>query len=190
MNETQPTPEMILAFLDGSAAIDGVWYGERHPDHTGLYWWRPAFLPILRASLHLLGEESGSAQVDKAPYLQGQSVDKAAEMQGSAYLAAPSSSISASEWRPIDTAPTDGTHVLVYWPRCAIDENDEPTGEITGHTIATSFMNGGCWVEPDYLDAIGAHFGDEEEYAPDPTLWMPLPAAPAIDRVTGEKSHG
>lgn len=94
---------------------------------------------------------------------------------------------SASEWRPIDTAPTDGTHVLVCWPRCRVDENDELTGEVTGYMRAVSFMNGGSWVEPDYLDAIGAHFGDDEEYAAEPSDWMPLPAPPraAHARTTG-----
>jgi len=31
----------IWDFLDGSAGYMGVHYGERHPDHPGLFWWRP-----------------------------------------------------------------------------------------------------------------------------------------------------
>lgn len=27
-------------FLDGSGDIDGITYGERHPDYRGNYWWR------------------------------------------------------------------------------------------------------------------------------------------------------
>jgi hypothetical protein len=30
----------VVAFLDGSAPLDGVWFGERHPTERGGFWWR------------------------------------------------------------------------------------------------------------------------------------------------------
>ena len=37
-------PRELVAFLDGESPIDGVWFGERHPDHKGLFWWRKALM--------------------------------------------------------------------------------------------------------------------------------------------------
>lgn len=34
--EIQP----LLNFLQGVSPIDGVYFGERHPERKGLYWWR------------------------------------------------------------------------------------------------------------------------------------------------------
>jgi hypothetical protein len=34
-----PTDELV-AFLNGQATLDGVWFGEKHPTEKGLYWWR------------------------------------------------------------------------------------------------------------------------------------------------------
>jgi hypothetical protein len=57
----------------------------------------------------------------------------------------------SSGWQPIETAPKDGTEVLI-WPR-----------EITG----TAIYSHGEWVDPN------------EEYAEShPTHWMPMPAGP------------
>lgn len=30
----------LLSFLNGSGEIDGVGFGEKHPAHKGMYWWR------------------------------------------------------------------------------------------------------------------------------------------------------
>jgi hypothetical protein len=35
-----PTPSALAEFLNGSAPLDGVWFGERHPTDRGMYWWR------------------------------------------------------------------------------------------------------------------------------------------------------
>lgn len=88
----------------------------------------------------------------------------------------------AEPWLPIETAPKDMTHVLALWPKRKLDEECFPSGPITGHVQAVTFYSGGGWVEPDYLDAIGESFGDEEAYAPEPSHWMPLPAPPAAQR--------
>lgn len=42
-----PTREELIAFLNGSGPIDGIWYGDRHPVMPGMtLWWRK-YLPIL-----------------------------------------------------------------------------------------------------------------------------------------------
>ena len=32
--------EALIAFLQGAAPLDGVWFGERHPTEKGAFWWR------------------------------------------------------------------------------------------------------------------------------------------------------
>jgi hypothetical protein len=84
-----------------------------------------------------------------------------------------------SGWQPIETAPKDGTHILVSWPMRQMDDEDMPTGPTTRRDTLVTWMNGDSWIEPDYLGASGAWFGDEDCYAADPDLWMPLPTPPA-----------
>ena len=62
-----------------------------------------------------------------------------------------------SEWQPIETAPKDGTAVLVY------------DGKIT---TAEWYGLGGYWS----LCRVGAWAEDSET---DPTHWMPLPDPPS-----------
>jgi hypothetical protein len=35
-----PQLRAVHAFLDGSAPLDGVWFGEKHPTERGQFWWR------------------------------------------------------------------------------------------------------------------------------------------------------
>lgn len=58
-------------------------------------------------------------------------------------------------WRPIETAPKDGTDVLVLWDR--------------GGTMQVA----SCW-EGTWTDA-----NDDELIVSPPTHWMPLPEPPA-----------
>ena len=39
----------VAAFLDGSAPLDGVWFGDRHPTLAGAFWWRPRVKAALSA---------------------------------------------------------------------------------------------------------------------------------------------
>lgn len=65
----------------------------------------------------------------------------------------------AHQWQPIETAPTDGTNVLLWWPFWC---KGRPTIGWFG------YKGIGQWVCPEALE------GDGDP----PTHWMPLPAAP------------
>ena len=70
------------------------------------------------------------------------------------------------DWRPIETAPKDGTHILVWGP---------DSGGIYGFTVPYQPMvvlwwkDDGRWV---------ARENDDMEWG-DLTHWMPLPELPA-----------
>ena len=66
------------------------------------------------------------------------------------------------EWQPIETAPTDGTPILAFWPQ--LIANHPSPG-----TISVCKKEGRHWV----LECYGLH-----ECAT-PTHWMPLPTPPA-----------
>ena len=93
----------------------------------------------------------------------------------------------AGPWLPFTTAPQDGTRMLAYWPRHPLNDDEEMNDSIDlGGIQAVTFKSGNGWIEPDYLDASGAYFGDDFCYAPAPAFWMPLPADPV--KATGETS--
>lgn len=33
-------PMEVIEFLRGSAPLDGVWFGDKHPTEKGAFWWR------------------------------------------------------------------------------------------------------------------------------------------------------
>ncbi len=74
-------------------------------------------------------------------------------------------------WRPIETAPKDGTVILAYRPG---------EGVFTAHFIAADVALGLCHpnvseVEPQWWSTDG---GDLSSPGMMPTHWMPLPEAP------------
>ena len=90
-----------------------------------------------------------------------------------------------SEWRPIETAPKDGTFVLLYVPgeRITVKHSDGHTSEagVSEMYAAGRFFDGldawegwgeprpDCWVD----------FATDVLFAPDtPTHWAPLPEPP------------
>ena len=77
---------------------------------------------------------------------------------------ATSSSVRRQLWRPIDSAPRDGTVVLV-WTR----EGCQLACYYLGHSGRP-----GGWVEKD------ANYLLTEDTTGLPTHWMPLPAAPSL----------
>lgn len=82
------------------------------------------------------------------------------------------------EWQPIETAPKDGTRVLVSWPLRALDEDGFATGKLAGRETFVSYISGGYWVDPEALNAVGEWFGDDDGFTDAPDLWMPLPPPP------------
>jgi len=66
------------------------------------------------------------------------------------------------EWRPIESAPRDGTEILC-WPGLR-----KPETAVTGAWLDT--RGGPCWVEL----GVGHHNGYWR-----PTHWLPLPKGPA-----------
>lgn len=75
----------------------------------------------------------------------------------------------------ISTAPKM-TDVLVWWPIVQLDEDGEPTEQVVDGRWIISEDQGGYWIEPDVMNAIGDHLGDDFTYAAQPSHWMPLPA--------------
>lgn len=72
----------------------------------------------------------------------------------------------STQWRPIDTAPRDGTRVLLWVP---------PYGPSTGHYEPARVNwgpNASLWIAASVLNKE-AH----------PTHWMPLPSPPKQDGV-------
>jgi hypothetical protein len=67
-----------------------------------------------------------------------------------------------SNWKPIETAPSDGTRILT-WGRLH-DDGGVDMGETP--SVQYSFWDGQHW----YSDDLGTH---------QPTHWMPLPKPPA-----------
>lgn len=70
-----------------------------------------------------------------------------------------------SPWQPIETAPTDGTEVLLYRAKKTSSKNAIwPNVTIKARLSSGHYRNGWLW---------GGHVRDT-----DPTHWMPLPAPP------------
>ena len=84
----------------------------------------------------------------------------------------------ASQWRPIESAPRDGTPFLAWYPKHCVDDDGESSGEVIGGACAMVACTQGLWEEPDWLDAHGSYYMDDWCFAEEPTHWMPLPSAP------------
>lgn len=71
--------EEVVAFLLGSAPLDDVWFGDRHPTEKGAFWWRRH----LRAALSVLPAEEGGSAAGAAPFASKRSTRSAlnAELQ-------------------------------------------------------------------------------------------------------------
>lgn len=66
-------------------------------------------------------------------------------------------SITPDGWKPIESAPKDGTWVLLWWPYWS-------------HHAIMAYFDGGSWSSEGVLS-------DHDE--PGPTHWQPLPASPS-----------
>jgi hypothetical protein len=74
------------------------------------------------------------------------------------------------EWQPIETAPRDGTPVLLYVPK---HEGWEP------------FIVQG-WYESGAFDRGWYEAASENWCKPSPTHWMPLPPPPTTDAMESD----
>ena len=95
------------------------------------------------------------------------------------------------EWKPIETAPRDGTRILLYWPNYAYNWNEDGEPLLT---IGWWKQNGRLspTMYPEHADHFIEHrqsewyFADNDEMddyglsVPEhaPTHWMPLPPPP------------
>lgn len=79
-----------------------------------------------------------------------------------------------SEWQPIETAPKDGTSVLLCW---AINADGKPIDWRKDLKTAQVFVQVASWWSDDgwvvYCSQI-----EEPRLHFNPTNWMPLPAPP------------
>jgi NTP pyrophosphatase (non-canonical NTP hydrolase) len=75
---------------------------------------------------------------------------------------------------PISAAPRDRP-ILAWWPLVKLDDYGDLTDEVVGGQWVVTDWNGGSWLEPESLNAMGQYFGDDEEYAEAPTHWRYLP---------------
>lgn len=88
----------------------------------------------------------------------------------------------AREWLPIESAPRDGTAVLVFFARRVwLDENGNPVsfGDLRDQVERTEI---GFYQDGDWLESGTAHsmFEDWRQPGDFPTHWMPLPSPPPI----------
>jgi hypothetical protein len=88
-------------------------------------------------------------------------------------------------WQPIESAPKDRTEILACWPKRKLDDDECPTGEITGYAQCVTAWQG-FWIEPDYLEAHGSFYFEDEAFAAEPTHWMPLPPPP-VEQATAAR---
>lgn len=100
-----------------------------------------------------------------------------------------------SPWQPIDSAPTDGTEILVWHNRAHRDNQDDGPSDFEIHSDAVgsvdedgiyiasycdSYQDSDGWECPSYT-VPGGWFtarNGEHDLAVNPTHWMPLPSPP------------
>jgi hypothetical protein len=97
---------------------------------------------------------------------------------GRALLAQPQET-AVPQWQSIESAPKDGTEFLAWFPKVRLDDDDNMTDEVVGGAMAMTSFTGGSWNEPDWLDAHGSFYFEDWCFAPEPTHWHALPAAPS-----------
>lgn len=75
-----------------------------------------------------------------------------------------------AEWQPIETAPKDGTRILIAGGTYYYDASEMPDQEFT--SADTAYWRNGGWC-----GGYGSEYNGE--YWHKPTHWQPLPAPPA-----------
>ena len=166
----------VAAFLYGSAALDGVWYSERHPTEKGAFWWRKHLkaalahpTPAERHYCERCGKRLGSTL--------------------GVHICTPPGD-DADGWMPIETAPKHTEHGVVQHLLL---------GYAPDETHEDGFVSQGYWMEADddgpdnmghdagFVDvhftffSCGRSFGAESYRSSglQPTHWRHLPTPPA-----------
>ena len=83
-------------------------------------------------------------------------------------------------WLPIESAPKDGTHVLLYARDCGYihDECDVQIGFWLGMMYGSLSVNGEEWTGWLSVSTYDNGHGDSENGRLSPTHWQPLPEPP------------
>ena len=93
---------------------------------------------------------------DRFAALESLCVDEGCPHHGTEHVCTTVETQPLQEWRPIETAPKDGTDILVWWPYWA-------------NRAISAYFEYGLW-----------HSGDAaSEMGEGPLCWMPLPQPPA-----------
>lgn len=72
------------------------------------------------------------------------------------------------EWQPIETAPKDGTEIIIFGADTGMGPNDEPHTSRGVVTMAFWFKPWGGWETFNGAWVLGA------------TYWLPLPPPPIV----------
>ncbi|WP_458760511.1 hypothetical protein ACSVBT_06885 [Afipia sp. TerB] len=74
-----------------------------------------------------------------------------------------------------DAKKKPGKDFLAWYPKLKLDDGGDLTDEVVGGAWGITSWCGGSWNEPEFLSASGDWFGDDFEFAPEPTHWLPMP---------------
>lgn len=91
-------------------------------------------------------------------------------------------------WHPIETAPRDGTDILIFTTVHGITQARFARGEWS-HTIDGDEYDGPVWVCGDDAWTIEVEESEDGFYDAEATHWMPLLASPSDDQITKEQAE-
>ena len=117
--------------------------------------------------------------------------DRAAAHGGDKLLEEAAAALEAARedaWQPIETAPRDGSEVLVWRADCGIllARWTAPIDFMTTTELEAASDGNDDWMEePDWFCADFVS-GSRLDGTEAPTHWRPLPAPPAIDQARGK----
>lgn len=90
-------------------------------------------------------------------------------------------------WRPIETAPKDGTAILLFEPvEASVLAKGYKYGPRRGDMLC---MGVGFWCQPDYKADYWADYYDCGLLMSEPTHWMPLPEPPTSSQPEAAQTH-
>lgn len=95
--------------------------------------------------------------------------------ENAALTAALIAALDATMWKPILSAPKDGTAVLLCW---AVDADGKTIDWTMDTTTAGVYVQVASWSETDLSWWVYCDMVSDPPLFFDPTHWMPLPAPP------------